>query len=133
MEPPGDLASVDGLLLHQSYINGFEPSQEDFRLFRSLQNRPPDRDRWPNLARWFKHLSLIETSPEVEVEVNDDDMVVSEMSAAEKKALITRNLQETLGEDRMDAVLAARDLKIYWGTATTGKPHIAYFVAMSKV
>ncbi len=26
-----------------------------------------------------------------------------------------------------------RDLKIYWGTATTGKPHIAYFVPMSKI
>ena len=41
--------------------------------------------------------------------------------------------QETLGEDRMDEVLAGRDLKIYWGTATTGKPHIAYFVPMSKI
>ena len=24
-------------------------------------------------------------------------------------------------------------LQIYWGTATTGKPHIAYFVPMSKI
>lgn len=24
-------------------------------------------------------------------------------------------------------------MKIYWGTATTGKPHIAYFVPMSKL
>lgn len=38
-----------------------------------------------------------------------------------------------LGEDRIKAVLAERDLKIYWGTATTGKPHIAYFVPMSKL
>merc|ERR1712025_1254627 len=29
--------------------------------------------------------------------------------------------------------LKTRDLKIYWGTATTGKPHIAYLVPMSKV
>lgn len=57
----------------------------------------------------------------------------SDISAADKKALITRNLQEHLGEDRMDEVLKTRDLKIYWGTATTGKPHIGYFVAMSKV
>lgn len=42
-------------------------------------------------------------------------------------------MQEVLGEDRIKAVLAERDLKIYWGTATTGKPHIAYFVAMSKI
>ncbi len=26
-----------------------------------------------------------------------------------------------------------RALKIYWGTATTGKPHIAYFVPMAKI
>ena len=60
-------------------------------------------------------------------------VVQNEMSAADKKALITRNLQETLGEDRIDEVLKTRDLKIYWGTATTGKPHIAYFVPMSKI
>ena len=63
-----------------------------------------------------------------------DNMVIQNtMSAAEKKALITRNLQETLGEDRIDEVLKTRDLKVYWGTATTGKPHVAYFVPMSKL
>ena len=55
------------------------------------------------------------------------------LSQVEKKALIQRNLQETLGDDRIDEVLKTRDLKIYWGTATTGKPHIAYFVPMSKI
>ena len=57
----------------------------------------------------------------------------SKMTLEEKKALINRNLQETLGQDRIDEVLRTRDLKIYWGTATTGKPHIAYFVPMSKL
>ena len=51
----------------------------------------------------------------------------------EKKELMKRNLQEVLGEDRIDEILKIRDLKIYWGTATTGRPHIAYFVPMSKV
>ena len=55
------------------------------------------------------------------------------LSVAEKKALIVRNLQEYLGEDRMEDVLKKRDLKVYWGTATTGKPHIGYFVPMSKI
>merc|ERR1719319_1371696 len=65
----------------------------------------------------------------------DDKMVISEntMTTVEKKAIIQRNLQETLGEDRIDEILKTRDLKIYWGTATTGKPHIAYFVPMSKL
>jgi tyrosyl-tRNA synthetase len=30
-------------------------------------------------------------------------------------------------------IVAKRDLKVYWGTATTGAPHIAYFVPMSKI
>lgn len=51
----------------------------------------------------------------------------------QKKELITRNLQEHLGDDKLTAILKERDLKIYWGTATTGKPHIAYFVPMSKI
>merc|ERR1712223_697211 len=60
-------------------------------------------------------------------------VVQNSMTAADKKSLITRNLQETLGEDRIDEVLKTRDLKVYWGTATTGKPHVAYFVPMSKL
>lgn len=56
-----------------------------------------------------------------------------ELTAQEKYHLITRNLQEVLGEDKLKAILKERELKIYWGTATTGKPHIAYFVPMSKI
>ncbi|XP_041273613.1 tyrosine--tRNA ligase, cytoplasmic isoform X1 [Onychostruthus taczanowskii] len=51
----------------------------------------------------------------------------------EKYQLITRNLQEVLGEDKLLSILKERELKIYWGTATTGKPHVAYFVPMSKI
>jgi len=55
------------------------------------------------------------------------------MSPDQKFELITRNLQETLGEDRLKNILSERDVKVYWGTATTGKPHVAYFVPMSKL
>lgn len=55
------------------------------------------------------------------------------MTASEKKHLITRNLQEVLGEEKITEILAKRDLKLYWGTATTGKPHVAYFLPMSKI
>ncbi|KAJ3157605.1 Tyrosine--tRNA ligase, cytoplasmic [Geranomyces michiganensis] len=58
---------------------------------------------------------------------------MSAMNATDKFSLITRNLQETLGAEQVKAVLAERDLKIYWGTATTGKPHIGYFVPMAKI
>jgi hypothetical protein len=57
----------------------------------------------------------------------------SNLTLDEKYNLITRNLQEVVGEERIKAVLKERDLRIYWGTATTGKPHIGYFVPMSKI
>ncbi|KAG8753059.1 hypothetical protein FRC14_006475 [Serendipita sp. 396] len=48
--------------------------------------------------------------------------------------LITRNLQEVLGGDIIRSVLTeGRPLKCYWGTATTGRPHIAYFGPLTKI
>lgn len=58
---------------------------------------------------------------------------MSELSAEDKFSLITRNLQEVLGEEEIKKILAERDLKLYWGTAPTGRPHIGYFVPMSKI
>lgn len=60
-------------------------------------------------------------------------MCERQLSPDEKYHLISRNLQEVLGEDKIKSILKERDLKIYWGTATTGKPHVAYFVPMSKI
>ncbi|XP_029045342.1 tyrosine--tRNA ligase, cytoplasmic isoform X1 [Osmia bicornis bicornis] len=59
------------------------------------------------------------------------DMV--ELKWEEKYELITRNLAEWLGDEKLKSVLKERDLKLYWGTATTGKPHIGYFTPMSKI
>ncbi|KAI0988691.1 hypothetical protein GJ496_005782 [Pomphorhynchus laevis] len=50
-----------------------------------------------------------------------------------KQELITRNLQEVLGKDNINEIISKRPLKIYWGTATTGKPHIGYFVPICKI
>jgi tyrosyl-tRNA synthetase len=49
--------------------------------------------------------------------------------------LITRNLQEVIGGDEMARLLQQKErpLKIYWGTATTGKPHIGYFLPLCKI
>ncbi|CAG8681232.1 1244_t:CDS:2, partial [Gigaspora rosea] len=55
------------------------------------------------------------------------------MTPEKKHELITRNLQEVLGEEEILNILKERDLKLYWGTAPTGKPHIGYFVPMSKI
>uniref|UniRef100_A0A672YPF8 Tyrosine--tRNA ligase n=1 Tax=Sphaeramia orbicularis TaxID=375764 RepID=A0A672YPF8_9TELE len=59
--------------------------------------------------------------------------MADQLSPDEKFDLITRNLQEVLGEEKLKQVLQERELRVYWGTATTGKPHVAYFVPMSKI
>ncbi|KAJ7334752.1 tyrosyl-tRNA synthetase [Mycena albidolilacea] len=54
--------------------------------------------------------------------------------AAEKYELITRGLQEVLGGDILKAILAeGRSPKGYLGSAPTGRPHIGYFVPLTKV
>ncbi|KAJ2158510.1 Tyrosine--tRNA ligase cytoplasmic [Coemansia sp. RSA 552] len=58
---------------------------------------------------------------------------MSSLTADEKFALITRNLQEVLGADQLQKTLAERDISLYWGTAPTGRPHVGYFVAMAKL
>lgn len=57
-----------------------------------------------------------------------------ELSVDEKYNLITRNLQETiLDEVIVKKIITARPLKVYWGTAPTSAPSIAYFVPMMKI
>lgn len=55
------------------------------------------------------------------------------MDLNEKYNLITRNLQEVVGENEIKEILEKRDLKVYIGTAPTGKPHLGYFVWVLKV
>ena len=133
--------SLDAKLHHFSYIGGFSPTSEDREAYSKVSINKLNPDTYPHLYRWSIHLSSF-TSLEISefpgskstmtLESSMSNVSLS-MSKAEKRALIVRNLQEVLGDDRIDKVLAERDLKIYWGTATTGKPHIAYFVAMSKI
>ncbi|SCU96696.1 LANO_0E14114g1_1 [Lachancea nothofagi CBS 11611] len=49
--------------------------------------------------------------------------------------LITKNLQEVLNAQIIKEVLEVqkRPLKLYWGTAPTGRPHCGYFVPMTKL
>lgn len=47
---------------------------------------------------------------------------------------ITRNLQEVTSGDIIRKVLADGETpRAYWGTATTGRPHIAYCVPLMKI
>ncbi|KAI0337851.1 tyrosyl-tRNA synthetase [Trametopsis cervina] len=54
--------------------------------------------------------------------------------AQAKFDLITRRLDEVLGGDSIKAILTeGRAPKCYWGTAPTGRPHIGYFVPLTKI
>ncbi len=55
------------------------------------------------------------------------------MDAEKKFELITRNLDEVVGAEDLKTLLKDRNLKVYWGTAPTGKPHIAYLLPMIKI
>ena len=38
--------------------------------------------------------------------------------------LITKDLEEVIGDEKLNDILKTRNLSLYWGTAT-GKPHVA--------
>ena len=55
------------------------------------------------------------------------------MTPEEKFELITKDLQEVVGKEELKELLKKRDLKLYWGTAPTGRPHVGYLVPMLKI
>jgi tyrosyl-tRNA synthetase len=56
------------------------------------------------------------------------------MNPKEKYELITKNLQEVIGEKELEKKLRSRkEFSVYWGTAITSSISIAYFFPMLKV
>lgn len=56
------------------------------------------------------------------------------MNEKERIHLITRNLQEVITEEELsDLIKKKKSPVVYWGTMTTGSPHIAYFFPMLKL
>lgn len=57
------------------------------------------------------------------------------LTPAESYELITRDLQEVLGGDRLKELLekGERPVRCYWGTAPTGRPHLGYLVPLTKI
>ena len=51
----------------------------------------------------------------------------------QKYDLITSNIQEVLRPDIIRDILPLRPLEIFWGKATTGRPHAAYFLPAIKI
>ncbi|KAH8430184.1 Tyrosine--tRNA ligase cytoplasmic [Aspergillus melleus] len=59
---------------------------------------------------------------------------MASMEPSERLALIQENLAEVLNFEVVEKIIAeGNNPKIYWGTATTGRPHCAYFVPAVKM
>ncbi|KAL3073181.1 hypothetical protein niasHT_035457 [Heterodera trifolii] len=51
-----------------------------------------------------------------------------------RKELIVRNLQEVIGDEKLTKQIGAgKNIHVYWGTATTGRPHVGYLVPIQKI
>lgn len=55
------------------------------------------------------------------------------MDPDEKFNLIVEGLQEVVGEAELINIIKERNLRLYWGTATTGRPHIGYLKPLLKI
>lgn len=56
------------------------------------------------------------------------------MEFKEKYELVSRNIQEIIGEDELKEKLKnKKDFSLYWGTMPTGSPSLAYFFPMLKI
>lgn len=136
-----NLQVLDEHFSYFSYVTGYQPTANDVVLFNSLKILRDNVSPHVHLTRWLNHIGTYESdrfSGESESVEEILKRVLSSlkqetMSAEDKMKLITRRLDEVIGDDRIMAVVKERPLKIYWGTATTGKPHVAYFVPMSKI
>ena len=61
--------------------------------------------------------------------------MAEDLSPQLKLSLIHANLQEILKPEIIEDIILnqKRPLKVYWGTATTGRPHCGYFVCIVKI
>jgi tyrosyl-tRNA synthetase len=59
-------------------------------------------------------------------------MAGQELEPEQKLALIKDQLQEVLHEDILEQVILKekRPLSVYWGTATTGRPHCTHLTSL---
>ncbi|KAL2863252.1 tyrosine--tRNA ligase TYS1 [Aspergillus lucknowensis] len=60
--------------------------------------------------------------------------VTLDSAAKARLDLIVENLAEVINPELIEQVLAeGRNPRVYWGTATTGRPHTGYYVAALKI
>ncbi|XP_047496732.1 tyrosine--tRNA ligase, cytoplasmic-like isoform X1 [Penaeus chinensis] len=134
-----DLKHLDSYLCEHSYIEGYQATNSDVTVLTSL--RGVDISSFDHLRRWLNHIQSFRNENLSGKSLSVDEILSNvkrqgreaNMTPEERTQLVTRRLDEVIGEDRIRAILKERPLKIYWGTATTGKPHVAYFVPMTKI
>jgi len=132
-------ATINARLAKRTYLATERATAADVAIFASLGGAlaayPSTVDHLPHFVRWFNTLAArVQLGPLVyKAPVIRMAQEAVTLSADEQYSLITRNLEEVIGEEDIKKTLADRPIKVYWGTATTGKPHIAYFVPMSKI
>lgn len=84
--------------------------------------------RIDNLLKTIENYDVVEPSTSV---------VATDLTVDEKMELITQNLGEIMNHEacvkKIREIISERPLRIYWGTATTGAPHIAYFIPLTKL
>nr|CAD7428918.1 unnamed protein product [Timema monikensis] len=156
--PHTHLQKLDEHFLDNSFVEGERLSRGDFLLHQVLMSAPATFRERPNILRWFRHISthpreLADALPDTGVAFEELKLQVELWSQQQsdgnvkltwepsrdqvwehKSRMIRHNLKEVLGEDRMEDILKeGRGLRIYWGTATTGRIHIGYFVPMAKI
>ncbi|KAF7698532.1 putative tyrosine--tRNA ligase, cytoplasmic, partial [Cucumispora dikerogammari] len=83
-------------------------------------------------------LGLSETSSDLSQKNNNKNKDISNEISPEilkKHSLITRKLQEIIDPNNLllQKLQNKEMIKIYWGTATTGRPHLAYFLPLLKL
>lgn len=82
-------------------------------------------------------IQKIDTTEDKKATVTNTNYTDSKLTIDQRIELIKRNLDEVMNEEKavkeMREIMSKRPLKVYWGTATTGAPHIAYFVPFSKL
>ena len=62
------------------------------------------------------------------------NQIILVMYGSVKTDNLSFDFQEVLGEEKLDELLkAGQHVSIYWGTATTGRPHVAYYVGVTKI
>ena len=113
-----DLSLYDDHLRDYSYIGGYTPTHLDKALWTKVKGLELEElkslaDKFPNLHRWHNHIasfsqSELDSFPKSE---NFENLVVgknvtmvktpssSDLSPAEKKQLITRNLQVSINSN----------------------------------